>query len=176
MHNGRRMPSPTAALFVQSCAALHETQAGLGKLLGVSRRTAQRWTQSGVPPYHLRDLARLVHPHDAELAAQIAAAAGGTLESLGIVQPPPPPAPPPPAPPPAPPEPPPAPPPPPPPPDGVVDAVVCAASDAMDMMPRDVRAGLLAAFARAREIGVTVEMVEGALRARLAGGASRSTK
>jgi hypothetical protein len=38
----------------------------------------------------------------------------------------------------------------------------------MDMMPRDVRAGLLAAFARAKEIGVSVELVEKALRAQLA--------
>jgi hypothetical protein len=142
------------------------TQAELGEKLGVSKRTAQRYSDTGVPQHYLRDLARLVHPADAKLAAEIAGSMGHTLESLGVVLPPPP------APPPvvvveaAPPRPPP-PPPPPPPPDGIVDAVVCAAAEAMEMMPRDVRPGLLAAFKRAREIGVTVDMVERVLLASL---------
>jgi hypothetical protein len=38
----------------------------------------------------------------------------------------------------------------------------------MDMMPRDVRPGLLAAFARATELGVDVQKVERVLRAALA--------
>jgi hypothetical protein len=145
-------------LFVNACTVLRATQIEMGNKLGISRRTAQRWAQSGIPRHAMRDLAALVYPVDAALAAEIAETHGGSLETMGIVAP-------------APPSPPvvqmPAPPPPPPPPDGVVDAVVCAASDAMDMMPRDVRAGLLAAFSRAREIGVTVEMVERALRARV---------
>jgi hypothetical protein len=161
------MPPSPLALFELSRSALHTTQSGLGEKLGVSRRTAQRWAQQGVPGYHMPALARLVHPHDAQLAGHIAAAMGTTLEAMGIVRPAPPPvaevAPPPP--PPAPPLPPPA---PPPPPDGVVDAVVCAAAEAMEMMPRDVRAGLHAAFARASEIGVTVAMVERVLRPKTA--------
>jgi hypothetical protein len=161
------MPPSSAALFEHSRSALHTTQTKLGAMLGVSRRTAQRWAQSGVPGYHLPALARLVHPHDAHVAGQIAAAMGTTLEAMGIVRPVPPPVPEPPPPPP-PPAPPLAPPPPPPPPDGVVDAVVCAAAEAMDMMPRDVRAGLHAAFARASEIGVTVAMVERVLRPKAA--------
>jgi hypothetical protein len=138
------------------------TQAELGEKLGVSKRTAQRYSDKGVPPHYLKELARLVHPFDVALAAEIAGSMGHTLESLGVVAPPAP-APPPvvvvEAPPPPPPPPPPLP-PPPPPPDGIVDAVVCAAAEAMEMMPRDVRPGLLAAFKRAREIGVTVDMVE----------------
>ncbi len=55
-------------------------------------------------------------------------------------------------------------PPPPPLPDAVVDSVVCAAAEAMQMMPRDVRPGLLAAFAKAREIGLPVDRVERVLR------------
>ena len=150
------MPSTTGALFERSRAALRTTQVRLGDMLGVSRRTAQRWSDHGVPGYGLGKLASLVYPHDTRLAAEIAAAAGTTVDALGLVPPPPPPAPAAPA-------------ALPPPPDGVVDAVVCAASDAMDMMPRDVRAGLHAAFARAKEIGLTVEMIERALRAQLPG-------
>jgi hypothetical protein len=139
------------------------TQAELGEKLGVSKRTAQRYSDKGVQPHYLKELARLVYPFDAVLAAEIAGSMGHTLESLGVVVPPPP------APPPvvvveAPPPPLP-PPPPPPPPDGIVDAVVCAAAEAMEMMPRDVRPALLAAFKRAREIGVTVDMVERVLHA-----------
>jgi hypothetical protein len=129
------------------------SQAELGEKLGVSQRSAQRYSAHGVPAYYLPALARLVHPVDPELAAEIAQSMGHTLESLGIVAPVPPPAlvaaPPP---------------PPPPPPDGIVDAVVCAAAEAMEMMPRDVRPGLLAAFKRAREIGVSVDVVERVLR------------
>jgi len=97
-----------------------------------------------------------VHPVDPDLAAEIAASMGHTPVSLGIVEPPvaaaPPIAP---APAPG------------PPPDGIVDAVVCAAAEAMEMMPRDVRPALLAAFRRAREIGVPVDMVERVLLASL---------
>jgi hypothetical protein len=50
----------------------------------------------------------------------------------------------------------------------VVDSVVCACAEAMDMMPRDVRPGLLAAFARATELGVDVQKVERVLRGTLA--------
>jgi hypothetical protein len=136
--------------FELSRRAIGTTQAGLGKMLGVSRRTAQRWSESGVPGHSLALLAEAVHPYDASLAGQIASTLGTTLEALGIVQPPP-------LPPPA------SPAPPAPPPSGVVDAVVCAAAEAMNMTPRDVRPGLHAAFARAKEIGLTVDVVERAL-------------
>jgi hypothetical protein len=43
--------------------------------------------------------------------------------------------------------------------------VVCAAAEAMERMPRDVRPALLAAFRRAREIGLSVDMVERVLQA-----------
>jgi hypothetical protein len=63
-------------------------------------------------------LARLVHPHDANLAIEIATAMATMLEAIGIAPPSPPalslplPA-------------------PPPPPDAVVDGVVCAAAEAI---------------------------------------------
>jgi hypothetical protein len=134
-------------------------QSKIGELLGVSRRTAQRYADTGVPSGHLPNLARVVFPSDPDLAAEMAARVGQSLESLGLVAPPPPPEPAAPAPPPQ----------PAPPADGVVDAVVCAAAEAMDVKPRDVRPGLLAAIARAREIGVPIDQVERVLRQQVHG-------
>ena len=133
MHNAApRMPDDRLVFFELARVALGTTQEALGKMLGVSRRTAQRWGASGIPGYELTKLARLVLPRDRALAVKIAAAAGTTLEAAGMEPPPPPPA---------------------PPPDGVVDAVVCAAAEAMEMMPKEVRPGLHAAFARAAPEG-----------------------
>jgi hypothetical protein len=122
------------------------TQGEMAKYLGISRRTVNRWGSRGVglAPFQAHDLARLVHPRDAALAAKLAAAGGATLESLGLEKKEPPP-------------------PPPDPPRHLVDVVVCAAADALDISPRQVRAALLAAFRRAREAGLTVENVEKAL-------------
>ena len=49
----------------------------------------QRWETGKARPYgdELAQLARHVHPHDATVAAEIAAAIGQSLESLGIVAP-----------------------------------------------------------------------------------------
>jgi transcriptional regulator with XRE-family HTH domain len=134
---------------------LHFSQNDLARALGVSRRTGQRWTAgSGPVGTDLHKMARLVYPADAALAAEIAAAAGTTLDGLGVLPPPPPP-----------PEPPHE---PTPPADWIVDAaVVCAAAEAMQVMPQSVRPAVLAAFACARELGLTVEGVERVLRSRL---------
>jgi len=141
------------ALLGDARRALRLTQAELAELLGSSKRTVQRWETKRAHP-SARELATLaghVHPHDAEVAEELAAAIGQTLLSLGIVAPPPPP----PAPPPAG--------PPPMPRDLAVDAVVCVASDALGAMPSAVRGGLLAAFRRARELGLSYAEVEQAL-------------
>lgn len=147
------------ALLGDARRALGLNQAQLADLLETSKRTVQRWEtkRADAPSQTLATLAAHVHPHDAETAAELAAAIGQTLESLGLVAPP---APPPPAvaPPPAP-----APGPPPMPRDLAVDAVVCVASDAMGVMPAAVRGGLLAAFRRARQLGLSCDEVEQAL-------------
>jgi hypothetical protein len=44
-----------------------------------------------------------------------------------------------------------------------VEAVVCAAADALNVPPATVRASLFAAFGRARELRLSVEEVERAL-------------
>jgi hypothetical protein len=149
-----RAPNPN--WFEASRAALATTQRELGAQLGISRRTAQRWTRDGTPGHMVAPLARLVHARDPELATRMVAALGMTLGAAGIAVPDPP-----------------APSPPSvraaaaPPLEGLVDAVVCAAADAMDQTPQEVRPGLLAAFCRAQEIGLTMEAIEGVLRARL---------
>jgi hypothetical protein len=94
----------------------------------------------------LQALARSVYPHDAALASEIAAHSGATLESLGLVA----------ATPAAPAF------------DDrqtrlFVDAVVCAAAEALDVSPRAVRGVLHAAFARARETGLSIDVLERAL-------------
>jgi hypothetical protein len=147
---------------------------GLGAMFGVARRTAQRWSQSGVPFYHLPELAKYVHPHNAALAAEIALSAGTTLEALGLVKPQPAPLAPSPgatagpiAPAPAMAAPVAA---------GLVEAVVCACADAMDLSPRQVRPGLHAAFAVAAEMGLDVQSVERWLRAKLPPKERRSSR
>jgi transcriptional regulator with XRE-family HTH domain len=127
---------------------LRMTQGEFGEALGVSKRTAHRWEAAGGQPSlsQVVTAARLVHPLDATLAAELAAAASETLESLGLVQRATPPAPAPPL-----------------PSRVVVQAVVCAAAEALGVAPGAVRGAVLAAFTCARELRLSVEEVEGAL-------------
>ena len=145
------MASNIPHLLSECRRALHVgSQGKLGVLLGSSERTGQRWETGRSDPGHdqLVKLVRLVHPHNAGLAAQVAAAMGTNLVALGIAPPP---------------APPPPPPPPPLPAEDVVDAVVCAAAEAIDVTPREVRPALVAAFTRARRLGLSVMEVEKAL-------------
>ena len=146
------------AFFTLAQLAVGTTQEGLGKMLGIARRTAQRYAASGVAPFFMPDLARIVYPHDRALAVEIASAAGQSLESLGLERPAGPP------------------PPPPDPPVAFVDAIVCAAADVRGAVPAEVRPVLLAAFTRARELGVEPAFVERVLRAQLAPPRSRQAE
>ncbi|HUB06073.1 MAG TPA: hypothetical protein VMB50_03685 [Myxococcales bacterium] len=137
------------------------TQKELAKLLGIGLRTVQRWSvgQAGGPflQSHFETLARASFAKDPELAEECARMSGKSLMDMGLVPRP------------APPPPPPKPPPPPPPPPKRVltmaqaDAVVCAAADVRDVPPKEVRAMVAAAFARAHELGYTVEEIAKAL-------------
>jgi hypothetical protein len=173
-------PRPQSVLVLGARRVLDVSQEQLARLIGSSKRTIQRCegAQTTLMPTHFHELARCVYARDAKLAAEIAAAGDATLESLGIVKPPAPPpppaAPPPPpaaAPPPAPAPPPPHQPPPPAPPPMprhlVADAVVCAAADAVQQTPDAVRGVLLAAFRRARELGLTPVEVEQGIEAKI---------
>lgn len=128
------------------------SQGRLGELAGASQRTGQRWAVGRSTPSvnELRRIASLVYPRDRDLAARIAAATRSTLADLGLEAPPPPP-------------------PGPfiPPDDRVIDSVVCAVADELDLLPKAIRAALLVAFTRTRELGLSVEAAEAALRARL---------
>jgi len=113
----------------------------LAERLTSSKRTVERWFAGESQPSdaQLGQLARLVHPRDPALAAEIAAAVGESLASLGVHRPPPP--------------------------AHLVDAVVCVAAETIDVPSRALRPALLAAFRRARELGLTLEDVEKVLTA-----------
>ncbi len=130
-------------LLVEVGHTLSLTQRGVAELIGVTARTLQRrqlGPASQLTPSESATLARAVYPKNPELAARIAAAKGLTVERLGIAKPAPAPT-------------------------GahLVDSLVCAAAEAMDLLPRVARPGLLAAFTRAREMGLSVETVADAL-------------
>lgn len=139
---------PKSVLIFEARRVLGLNRDQLGTLLRLSKRTVARLEggQSAIHTEGLFELARKVHPRDAALAEELGLAGGTTLEKLGVVAAPV-------APPPAPAIP------------GhvLVDAIVCAAADALKAVPETVRASVLAAFRRARELRMTVEDVENAL-------------
>ncbi len=144
---------PEANLLVtQSMVALGLTQERLGAMVTASRRTVSRWAsgRSHPTPDTLARLAVAVYPTDSGLAARLAAESGQTLESLGLVAPSPPatPAPPPRALPPT---------------ALVVESVVCAVAEAMQVAPSVARQALRAALARAQALGLSVEEMSEAL-------------
>jgi len=144
---------PTRSLVSRAQKALGMPHRLFGDALGASERTAARWAagHSALTVTQLCTLATLVHPHDPELAAALAASSGETLESLGIVAaaaapkttlaP-----------------------------HLIADLIVCAAADALGTAPSAARGALLAAFSRAREMGLSVADVEQALAARVKAG------
>ena len=146
-------------LLALSQQALGLPHREFGPLLGSSQRTAERWAakRSTPTPQQLAQLTRHVHARDPALAAELAAALGGSLESLGIATPAP------------------APVPSSVPPTRLVDVVVCAAAEAMDASPRAMRAALHAAFASARSLGLDLATLEDALAPRDPAPASRTT-
>jgi len=148
------MPRSLSVLLFESRLLLGvSSQGNLGVLLGSSERTGQRWERGGSRPSHdqLRQLAALVYPKDADLASEVCDAAGTTPEAWGLIPPAPsslgPPAfli----------------------PSEHVVDLIVCAAADAMQVVPDIVRAPLRAAFSRARALGLSVQTIDDALNPR----------
>jgi transcriptional regulator with XRE-family HTH domain len=157
----RRGSMSAAEIVVRAHMTLGGSQEKFGERFGASRRTVTRWVSGQSTPSEsdVVTMAHLVYPHDAALAARIAEAVGGTLVSLGIEPPPPSP---------AMVEPAPVAQPPPPPAKTLsaaqlVDGIVCAAAEAMDLSPRALRPALFAAFRKARELGVALEEAEEAL-------------
>ncbi len=138
-------------------------QKELGELMGSSQRTVQRWYAGrGWPsPGELTKLLVAVHPRDPDIARRLAAAMGQTLESLGVVAPPAP-----------------APVPPPPEPSPftplLVESVVSAAAEALDVSPRVARPAVLAAVERAKAAGLSIDDLLTVLRPPAPGKRARS--
>jgi hypothetical protein len=139
-------PSNHVLILHTAAHALHTTLTSVARGIGISRRTMTRWmgNRQCMSPVRLHDLARLVHPADPAVAAQIAAVGGTTLVALGLeapaaavpaVDPR----------------------------RHLVDAIVCAAAEALDASPRAVRPALVAAIRRTRETGLTLADVESLL-------------
>ena len=134
-------------LLLEATRRLGLSQAGLGDLLGASRRTVSRWATKGTSPSpdQIVELARAIYPLDAQLAAQIAEQTGTTLVALGLETPkadasariPPT--------------------------KLLVESIVCAAAEALDATPSVVRPVLRAAFERAHGLGLRIEQVNEAL-------------
>jgi hypothetical protein len=140
------LPPDAVPLLRRAQYVLGESQIGLGRVMGVSKRTMTRWMHAVVflAKGQAEDLARAVHPLDPQLASEIALAGRTSLAEMGLAPPP-----------------------------GSkedmaaarlrLDTVVCAAAEAIDASPRAVRAALLAAFQRAREVGLTPDELEQAV-------------
>jgi hypothetical protein len=157
-----RLSAPKASLsqlLVRAGQRLALGQGALGRAIGVSRSTISRWTSRSdaiVGHHTIEAFARLVHPADPALAAEIAAYNGFTLSELGIAPPPPPV--------PAPMAPQPPVPLPPPPNPLVAETVLCAAAEVAGQVPAGVRPVVIAAFERADVCHLTVQDVLRGLR------------
>jgi transcriptional regulator with XRE-family HTH domain len=133
-------PQEVTSLVVRANLALGLSQRQFAERLSSSLRTVSRWTAGKSYPSNqqLRLIVQLVYPRDPAIAAALARATGATVEELvphagAAVAPRRAPLP------------------------LLLDNVVHAAAEAMDLSPRLARRGLAAAFARARELGVTLE-------------------
>jgi transcriptional regulator with XRE-family HTH domain len=144
----RQDPAQVGSLLLRTGITLGMHHRELASVLGVSRRTVSRWASEGtfLSREHIVVLANLAHARDPSLAAEIAALAHETLVTLGLESP-----------------------------AAVerqtptastarlVDAVVCAAAEAMNASPRAARLALAAALRATREMGLSLETVEAIL-------------
>jgi hypothetical protein len=145
------MPESLITLIHRARSQLNvHTNASLARFLGISRRTVQRHTSIGGIPDSIRQdiLLKALHPKDPTLAKTLARVWQRDLAALGIVQTPaapiagPAPAPGPSRPAPS---------------LEHAEAVILAASDALGMLPRDVRPALAKIFKRVRSLGVDLD-------------------
>jgi transcriptional regulator with XRE-family HTH domain len=158
---------PFKRMLIYAREALGMDQGDLAGAMGVSRRTIIRWQKGQTTPVEaqIRELAAMVRQQDEDLADELLASAMFELlvrpEEVGaspavagegrnrmaapsVVAAPEASA--------TPAEPAPAPP-------HLIDAIVCAAADAADMIPRTMRPPLRAAFSRAAQLGLSIESV-----------------
>jgi hypothetical protein len=142
-------PADNAKLLTEAGITMGMHHSELAEVLGTTRRTYSRWARAGTRLFgeQAETMARLVHPRDRALAERFATIAGATLVSLGLEAPP-------------------APPRMEPKDAHLAAAIVCAAAEAIDVSPRAVRPGLLAAVRCARELGLDLARLEGVLAGR----------
>jgi hypothetical protein len=131
------MPNDLGPLLSEVRRALQMNQLKFAELIGSSKRTVQRieggraWLSGNEAALAVRAL----HPQDPELAGRLAAFCSITLAAAGIAavasssaaS------------------------------RGAIDSVLCAAADVLDLSPRAVRPALLAALARARDLGLGMD-------------------
>ena len=137
----KSMAGATNVLIIECRMALGLTQEEMGKLVGCTKRTVQRWEDRGallVAP-EVEALVRALHPVRPDLATQIAAIDGRTPDQIGLSTP-----------------------------AGrtsgapksdPIDAVVVAAAEAIGVTAEAVRPAVAAAFARAEDEGLDVKTV-----------------
>ena len=157
------MHAPVMVHVFEAQRLLSLSQRQLAELVGSSLRTVQRWSAGHGAPYtsDIVKLAAAVHPRDPALARRLASHAGQTPESLGLVAPaPPPPVQPAPVASPLTPV--------------LVEAVVAAAAEALDVSPRVARPAVLAAVERAKTAELSLDDLLGVLRPPATG--KRATK
>jgi hypothetical protein len=149
------MSSSSLPLLLEARQVLQLTQRGLAPFVDSSLRTVERIHagRSSLSRDQWAVIARAVHAKDPDLAARIAASQMATLEQFGIAPPSPPPAAPPvaqsssaPS-------------------SRDLDSLLCAAADAMNAPPRAARPVIVAAFVKARDLGLSIEAVATALEA-----------
>jgi hypothetical protein len=138
----RPKPAALTALVVKARFAVGTKAEAMARHVGSSKRTVERWFAGESHPSDAQiiQLARAVHPRNPTLAAELAAAAGESLVSLGLVHVRPGPS-----------------------HAHLIDAVVCVAAETINVPSLALRPALLAAFKRARELGFTIEDAEKAL-------------
>jgi DNA-binding XRE family transcriptional regulator len=137
------MARPFPFLCATARLAMLMNQSKFAVAVGSSLRTVQRWEagRSSPVPAGIHRIADAVRPHDPELAAEIDTLSPRRAAPPAVVSEPPSPA------------------------QGPVsatillDALVCAAAEAMGAAPQTVRPALLAAFARAKATGLTIDAV-----------------
>jgi DNA-binding XRE family transcriptional regulator len=135
------MAGATNVLMIECRMALGLTQEQMGKLVGCTKRTIQRWEDRGalLVAREVEALVRALHPVRPDLATQIAAILGSTPDRIGLSTPA----------------------------DGTgttpksdpIDAVVIAAAEAIGVTPDAIRPAVAAAFARAEDEGLDVQTV-----------------
>jgi len=134
------MVASSARLMVLCQLALGITQKDMANMLGVDRRTIQRWQDKGTSllPATAETLAKALRPEHPELADQVLALGGATAATLGLA-------------PAASPE--------------VIDGILQAAAEAGGASPGGIRAAVTAAFGKAVEAGVEAQAVVAGLMA-----------